>query len=356
VEAAKYVAGLDIYDTVMFGYFVAFFTYALHAFILRRPGFGRFAWLILACAFVLHTAFLIQRAVFYYQQYQGFVLPATNMFEALGYFAWLVVLVYFVCEALLLKTRFLGVFALLVPVAAMAYTATGMSGDPRELMPSLKSYWLVFHITAMFLSYAALALAFSFALMYLICASGWRNLERIDPRLNLRFLDHASYQLILFAFPALTLGIFLGAVWADEAWGRPWGWDPKETWALITWLIYLAYLHLRIQRGWVGYRSALLNIVGFAAMLITFIGVNLLDSLFGLGSIHAYAKGGGVFVLLVLGLAVLIPVTMQFLPMPDHALVNEQDQLTQQAPVDSVNSAVASTSSKDTTAIHERSR
>jgi cytochrome c-type biogenesis protein CcsB len=315
-EMAHASGGLNIYDFAAFAYFAAFLLYALHAFFLRQKGVGVAATLMLVLAFGLHTVFLVERAMFYNAQYQGFVLPATNMFEAISYFAWLVALIYLIVEPLFLKTRAFGVFALMVPVAAMAYTAASQDQAPRELMPSLKSYWLVFHITAMFISYASFAIAFSFALMYVLRANGIKSLEKIDPKYNLRFLDEASYKMVLFGFPVLTLGIFLGAVWADSAWGRYWGWDPKETWALITWLIYLAYLHFRVQWNWVGYRSALLNLIGFVAVLVTFQGVNLMVKAFGTTSVHAYAEGGGTFMLIILGLAVLIPLIMHFLPKP----------------------------------------
>jgi cytochrome c-type biogenesis protein CcsB len=310
----------------MIGYFAAFVVYAAHAFFMRQRATGIVAVLLLLVAATLHTVFFVQRAIYYFHQHQGFVLPATNMFEAISFFAWLSVIAYLIIEPLLLKTRFFGVFALIIPAAAMAYTAKGISQDPRELMPSLKSYWLVFHVTAMFISYAVLALSFMFALLYIFRARKVK-LQNIDSHYNIKYLDEVSYKLVLFSFPVLTLGIFLGAVWADQAWGRYWGWDPKEVWALITWLIYLAYLHFRIQRGWIGYRSALLNIIGFASVLITFIGVNLLDQAFKLGSIHAYAEGGGTFFLIVLGLAVLIPLVMYFLPMPDERQLREEQEM-----------------------------
>jgi cytochrome c-type biogenesis protein CcsB len=319
-------SGLEVYDYAMIAYFAAFIIYAAHAFFLRKRVVGIVAVLLLLTAATLHTVFLVQRGYYYFVQHQGFVLPATNMFEAISFFAWLSVIAYLVFEPLLLKTRYFGVFALILPTAAMAYTAKGINQDPRELMPSLKSYWLVFHVTAMFISYSVLALAFMFALLYVFSARKVR-MQKLDSRYNLKHLDEVSYKLVLFAFPVLTLGIFLGAVWADQAWGRYWGWDPKEVWALITWLIYLAYLHFRIQRGWIGYRSALLNIIGFVSVLTTFVGVNLLDSAFKLNSIHAYAEGGGTFFLIVLGLAILIPLIMYFLPMPDERQLREEQEM-----------------------------
>ncbi len=307
--------GLQLYDFAMFAYFGAFVLYAFHMFWARKPAFGKIAVSALWIAFGLHTWYLVDRSIFYFHQYQGFVLPATNMFEAISFFIWLTIMLYFALEWVL-KTRMFGMIALILPVAGLAYTARGMDQAARELMPALKSYWLVFHITAMFISYAAFALAFSFAIMYLMRSRGMKLLERIDPKFDLKYLDNVAHKLIMFGFPILTIGVFLGAVWADSAWGRYWAWDPKETWALITWFVYLAYLHLRLHWKMIGFRSALFNIIGFVAVIITFQGVNLLDSIFKTNSIHAYAEGGAVFFLVILGLAVLVPTLMFFLPMP----------------------------------------
>jgi cytochrome c-type biogenesis protein CcsB len=311
------LSGNTFYDIAMIAYFASYVIYALHGFIFRKQAVGAVALGVLCAAFALHTTFLVERALFYYAQYGGFVLPAVSMFEAISYFAWLIVLIYIPIENFMLKSRYFGMFALLPAVGGMAYAALASTSEPNQMMPALKSYWLVFHITAMFLSYAAFAIAFSFAIMYVMRSRGARGMERIDPRFDLKYIDETANKLILTGFPMLTLGILLGAVWAYYAWGRFWQWDPKENWALITWMIYLAYLHLRVQWNWTGYRSALFNMTGFVSVIITFDGVNLLVNVFGLASEHSYAQGGGgVFMLIVLGLAFLIPIVLHFLPQP----------------------------------------
>jgi cytochrome c-type biogenesis protein CcsB len=326
---------LQLYDYVMFSYFGAFILYGIYMFWPSLRGVGALATSLLWIGFTLQTVFFVQRAMFYYHQHGEFVFPATNMFESISFFAWLVVIIYLIGE-IFIKTRIFGVIAMIVPVAAMAYTAQGIDAGPRDLMPALKSYWLVFHVVTMFISYAAFALAFSFAIMYLLNAQRLARTDKVDPRFSLKFLDDIGYKLVLFGFPMATLGIFLGAVWANDAWGRYWGWDPKETWALITWFIYLAYLHLRLQWNWVGYRSALFQIIGFMSVLITFIGVNLLDEVFKLNSIHAYAEGGSVFMLVMLSLALLIPVVLYFLPVPKGAEGEEKSELRDFKPASSV--------------------
>jgi cytochrome c biogenesis factor len=179
----------------------------------------------------------------------------------------------------------------------------------------LKSYWLVFHITAMFISYSGFALAAVFSLMYLLRAKGVKLLANAGERMSLRYLDETANRIIMIAVPVLTLGVALGAFWADAAWGRYWGWDPKETWALATWLIYIAYLHFRHRPGWLGYRSAVLSCLGFMAVLITFQGVNLLDNVFSLNSIHAYTMGAANVQKDIISLGILALPTLVFLVM-----------------------------------------
>jgi cytochrome c-type biogenesis protein CcsB len=330
------IGGSQFFEYAIFAYAAAYVCYLAFAFF-RNKAVGYAATGLLAGGWLLHSVFMFERIQWYYQQHQTFVLPSTNMFEVIGYFAWLIVISYLVAEQLLLKTRAFGMVALIVPLAAVMYASQGMSPDPRELMPSLKSYWLKYHITAMIISYALLALSAAFSFTYVLRARGLRSLENIDARYNLRFLDDTAVRLVYVAFPVLTLGIGLGAVWAHDAWGRFWGWDPKEIWALITWLIYLSYLHLRLQRAWIGYRSALMNLIGFGCVLITFQGVNLLDGMFKLNSIHAYTMGDKqghweTFFLAALFLCVLIPLVLLMLPKPSEELRSREEELLRARP------------------------
>lgn len=317
---------LQFYDFAVFGYVAAFALYAIHVFFARHRNVGIAAVTVLSGAWVLQTIFMVLRTMFYFKQHGGFVLPSTNMFEVMNYFVWLSVPIYLIVENRMIKTRLFGAFALFIPLMMLAFNARSMSmdvgaADPRELFPSLKSYWLWIHVSCMILSYAIFAIGAIFALLYILRALGVLNLERFSPKFSLKDLDRSSYRMVLFAFPVLTLGVFLGAVWADSAWGRYWGWDPKEVWALIIWLIYLGYIHFRMM-GWVGYRPALLNLLGFSTVLMTFWGVNILASTFGLNSIHAYSDGGSedLYFLLILALGGLAPIVMLFLPRPKSDL------------------------------------
>jgi len=158
----------------------------------------------------------------------------------------------------------------------------------NQLMPALQSSWLTYHVTTVMLSYSAFALSFFVSIVYLakeaVGGDGTRG-RLLQALPSLDALDFFNYRIVAVGFPLLTLGIFTGAVWAATAWGRPWAFDPKETWSAITWLVYGVYLHTRLMGGWKGRRSAILAIVGFAAVLFTYVGVNYL-----LPGLHSYAK------------------------------------------------------------------
>ena len=156
----------------------------------------------------------------------------------------------------------------------------------NQLMPALQSSWLTYHVTTVMLSYSAFALSFFLSVSYLIknAAGGDQTRLRILRAMpSLEALDFFNYRIIAVGFPLLTVGVFTGAVWAATAWGRPWAFDPKETWSAITWLIYGIYLHTRLKGGWKGRRSALLAVAGFLAVLFTYLGVNYL-----LPGLHSY--------------------------------------------------------------------
>ena len=133
-----------------------------------------------------------------------------------------------------------------------------------------------------FIGYAAFAIAFGLSVMYLIKKEPASPLlARLPER---RIMDGLTHQMVMFGFLFLSAGIITGAVWANSAWGRYWGWDPKETWSLITWFVYATLLHVRFMRGWQGKRLALFSIVGFASVLFTYFGVNLLPGLHSYGA------------------------------------------------------------------------
>jgi cytochrome c-type biogenesis protein CcsB len=155
-------------------------------------------------------------------------------------------------------------------------------------VPALQSNWLLYHVVTCFLGYAAFAVACGVSIMYLIATRAGHDtktnkggmLAMFPPT---RLLDDINYKAIMIGFPLLTLGIITGAAWANYAWGTYWSWDPKETWSLIVWFVYAAFLHARMTRGWVGRRAAWLSITGFASTIFCYLGVNLL-----LSGLHSY--------------------------------------------------------------------
>ena len=161
----------------------------------------------------------------------------------------------------------------------------GSDATIKPLMPALQSNWLAFHVITCFFGYAAFAVSFGISLLFLIQHRWERISGGIGLLPNTKKLDEINYRAIVIGFPMLTVGIITGAAWANYAWGNYWSWDPKETWSLITWLIYAAFLHARVTRDWRGRRMAILSLIGFMAVLFTYFGVSYI-----LSGLHSYAS------------------------------------------------------------------
>ena len=214
--------------------------------------------------------------------------PLSNLYESVVFFAWTIVLIYLVMD-IRYKYRVIGVFVMPFALLGMAWAQLGLDTGIQPLVPALQSNWLLYHVITCFLGYAAFAVACGISIMYLIRANHDDNSQKsgeasiISMFPPTRVLDDLNYRAIMVGFPLLTLGIITGAAWANYAWGTYWSWDPKETWSLIVWFVYAAFLHARFTRGWVGRRAAWLSIVGFAATIFCYLGVNLL-----LSGLHSY--------------------------------------------------------------------
>lgn len=209
--------------------------------------------------------------------------PLSNMYESLVFFSWTIGVIYLVIEYKY-KYRTMGVFATPLAFLAMAYASMSPDKNIKPLIPVLKSNWLIAHVFTCFLGYAGFAIAFAVSLMYLFKkrdVDGKSSLLVRLPASNI--LDELTHQTVMFGFLFLTIGIITGSVWANSSWGSYWSWDPKETWSLITWLIYASLLHFRLMKGWQGTRIAYISIIGFMAMIFTFFGVNYL-----LSGLHSY--------------------------------------------------------------------
>jgi cytochrome c-type biogenesis protein CcsB len=269
--------------------------------------------------------------------------PLSNLYESLFFLAWGITTVHLIAERMS-RSRLVGVATTPIAMAITAFAAISLPSEMQAsapLVPALKSNWLMMHVSVMMLSYSALMVGSLLAIAFLVVTrgqsvelrgssvgtGGYRNSRLLSSqnklednnsvavapaltdsngssntavlnlttsiadasvlspmRLNLAdTLDNISYRVIGLGFPLLTIGIIAGAVWANEAWGSYWSWDPKETWALITWLVFAAYLHARITRGWQGRKPAILAASGFVVVWVCYLGVNLLGK-----GLHSY--------------------------------------------------------------------
>lgn len=202
--------------------------------------------------------------------------PFSNMYEFALAFAWGIVVMGIFFEWRY-KTAAVRNIGLIVALLLLIF-ATVQHAKPEPLVPALQqSLLLSVHVASAVVAYGALTIGFGAAILFLI--QSHRNSPWLPDK---EILDTMSYQSVVIGFPFLTLTIVLGALWADIAWGRYWGWDPKETASLVTWLLYTAYLHTRLMRGWRGTKTAILLIAGFGAILLTFFGNYIFAGL------HAY--------------------------------------------------------------------
>nr|YP_010337902.1 cytochrome c biogenesis protein [Timspurckia oligopyrenoides]UNJ17487.1 cytochrome c biogenesis protein [Timspurckia oligopyrenoides] len=235
--------------------------------------------------------------------------PLSNLYESLVFLTWGITAIHLLIEY---KTGSFLIGAIAAPVAmfTIAFASLALPVDMKQaapLVPALKSNWLMMHVSVMMLSYSTLILGSLLSILFLVLSKGQDvklqgsstgNTYGVNKQGaissetdtlthgNLGLLgsiDNLSYRIIGLGFPLLTVGIIAGAIWADRAWGSYWSWDPKETWALITWLIFAAYLHARLTKSWQGKKPALLASIGFVVVWICYLGVNFLGK-----GLHSY--------------------------------------------------------------------
>jgi len=224
------------------------------------------------------AGFLFHTGSIFYRYFVAGHLPITNPHEATSFFAWCVVLIFFVLEYRY-KIGLLGSFIMPIAFALMVSSAL-LPQEVKPLSPILRSNWLGIHTVFAFLANASFALAAGVGVMYLVQEHyvKTKRLGDLFQRLpSLQSLDDINYRLITLGFPLFTLAMITGMLWADTAWGSYWRWDPRETWSLITWFIFAIILHARLLRGWRGRKAALLSILGFLTIIIAFAGIKLLQ-------------------------------------------------------------------------------
>lgn len=268
IENVLFTAGMVLYLAAMVLYFVFL--------VMKNSKFAKIAGGVITGAFVLHTAALVVRGI------GAGRLPLSNQYEFATSFAWGICLCFLV---FLWKYKFQALGAFVTPVIFLIIGYAAMqSREVRDLMPALRSYWLGIHVSCAIISYGAFGVSFAVSLMFLLRRKMQGNSFWEEHIPEEKKLDMISYRAVALGFLFLTFVIITGAIWAERAWGRYWSWDPKETWSLITWIIYAIYLHLRLSKGWRGKTVAIFAVVGFVCVIFTYIGVNTF-----IPSIHSYA-------------------------------------------------------------------
>jgi cytochrome c-type biogenesis protein CcsB len=241
--------------------------------------------------------------------------PLSNLYESLLFLTWLLLTIYLYIE---IKTKSKLIGSVLIPVALLISGFANLTLSPEmqkasPLVPALQSNWLMMHVSMMLLSYGTLIIGSLLCILFLVISrykdvdlkiiddsslplynimldyyeakllSPSNEISELGKLKLLQSLDNWSYRIIGLGFPFLTIGIISGGVWANEAWGSYWSWDPKETWALITWIVFATYLHARITKGWGGKKTAILGGLGFFVIWICYLGVNFLGK-----GLHSY--------------------------------------------------------------------
>ncbi|HWG13033.1 MAG TPA: c-type cytochrome biogenesis protein CcsB [Streptosporangiaceae bacterium] len=219
-------------------------------------------------------------------------VPWGDMYEFVTALTCVTVL-FFIAVMLKYRAWHLGLFVMAAVVVALGLAQTVIYTPAGPLVPALKSYWLAIHVAAMTLSTGIFFVAAVLGVVYLFAERHGRLVaagrELADHGIFRRLpgpeaLDRLCYRTVVFGFPIWTFGIICGAIWADQAWGRYWGWDPVETWAFITWVVYACFLHARATAGWRGKRAAWIQIIGFACLLF-----NVLVVQTDVTGLHSYA-------------------------------------------------------------------
>jgi len=207
---------------------------------------------------------------------------------------WGTTTIYLVLFEGVLKARPAGAFVVLLIFCLQSYAIWFIDADLKQatqLVPALRSYWLMIHVSMAIIAYSSFAVAGGAALTYIAKHYSKGRLGQALP--SAAAIEEFMFRAVAVGFPFMTLVLITGAIWAQEAWTKAWSWDPKEVWALVTWLTYAAYLHVRVQRGVRGITMAWLSLIGFVVVLITFMGVNYLVQWFGLESMHTYSIDNG---------------------------------------------------------------
>lgn len=265
-------------------YMLAALSCALEYVLSRQPArlsadrFGRLGVSVTVLGAALHLGSVVSRGIATSR------MPLGNMYEYLSAVGLAAVLAWLY----VLRThdvRRVAVFVLL-PVALLLFLAGNLLySEAAALQPALRSYWIVIHVTAAVLASGVFLVSGVSSALHVFAEYRIDRPQRTERLPAPEFLDRLAYRSGVFGFVTITFAIITGAVWAESAWGRYWGWDPKETAAFVTWVCYAAYLHARATGGWRGRRAAWINVVGLAVVLFNLFFVNLV-----VAGLHSYAN------------------------------------------------------------------
>jgi cytochrome c-type biogenesis protein CcsB len=250
---------------------------------------GRWSVVISVIGALIHAASISVRAI------AVDAVPWSNMYEFASVAGLVGILAFLAVLWKLPALRHLGAFVLLPVILMMFLAGTVLYSRAQPLVPALQSYWLAIHVTLVSIAEGALMTSAVLTILYLVKARHDRlsvlpgyqpgSLGALAAKLPpAATLDKAAYRVVAFSFPLYTVAVICGAIWAEAAWGRYWGWDPKETWAFIVWVVYACYLHARATAGWKGRAAAWINLTGFGAITFNFLIVNIVIS-----GLHSYA-------------------------------------------------------------------
>ena len=269
-------------STAYMGLWLSLVAYLIYARTIK-DWIGTTATVLLGLSGGLLTGGLIERAA------SAGHWPLSNHYEFGLVFWWMCVFIYLLLEASWRERR-AGAFALLMALLVATYTITRPETDKTitPLIPALRSVWLQIHVLSTAIAYGAFGVAGGLALMRLLHRPSDFDNGQSDTHLPVRDVGRVMERAIALGFPWLTFGILSGGIWAQRAWGRYWGWDPKEVWSLVTWLWYLLILHVRSLRQWRGQRLAVLVLLGFGVVLFSYIGVPWLVRIVRLESLHGF--------------------------------------------------------------------
>jgi len=261
-------------------YLIATLLYTFHL-ITREPVSGRAGTLSLLAAALIHTLLII------FRWWEASRPPFQTLFESLSWFAWCSNVTFLFVMLKKPRIHLAGLPVALLSAWAMFFALLTRSPVPPPLSPPLQSYWFLWHVIIAFMAYAVFVVACSVEI-----TSMW--LKKRAPSYGIAVeevekFQKLSFTLVAAGFPLLTFGIVSGAAWANDAWGRFWSWDPKETWSLITWTVFACYIHAMSVPRWRTRFAPYINILGFICMIMTFMGINWLSKLLGIPSMHVYA-------------------------------------------------------------------